>query len=105
MAKVIGYVRVSTDKQDLQRQKVLIGKYCEKNSHELVKFIGEKISGAKTNRSGLNEVFELTKKDADIFIISELSRLSREDDIVTTGCKITKNDWNDPEKKQKYSIS
>lgn len=82
MAKVIGYVRVSTDKQDLQRQKVLIGKYCEKNSHELVKFIGEKISGAKTNRSGLNEVFELTKKDADIVIISELSRLSREDDIL-----------------------
>lgn len=82
MARIIGYVRVSTDKQDLQRQKLLIEKYCEKNSHELVRIIDEKMSGAKTNRSGLNEVFELTDKDADIVIISELSRLSREDDIL-----------------------
>jgi len=82
MARIIGYVRVSTDKQDLQRQKVLIERYCEKNSHELVRFIGEKITGAKSDRTGLNEVFDLTKKDADIVILAELARLSREDDIL-----------------------
>lgn len=82
MARVIGYVRVSTDKQDLQRQRLLIRKYCEKNTHELVRIIGEKVSGAKSDRSGLNEVFDLTNKDADIVIISELARLSREDDIL-----------------------
>lgn len=82
MARIAGYIRVSTDKQDLQRQKLLIEKYCEKNSHELVRLIDEKISGAKTDRTGLNEVLELTNKDADIVIISELARLSREDDIL-----------------------
>ncbi len=82
MARVYGYIRVSTDHQDLQRQKVLIRKYCNEHEHTLVGFIGEKVSGAKANRKGLNAVLQLTKKDADICIISELARLSREDDIL-----------------------
>ncbi|MFR5959732.1 MAG: recombinase family protein [Bacteroides stercoris] len=28
MKRVIGYIRVSTDNQDLERQRVLIRKYC-----------------------------------------------------------------------------
>ena len=52
MIRVIGYIRVSTDKQDLQRQKELIEAYCKENNYQLVRFIGEKISGAKVNRNG-----------------------------------------------------
>ena len=83
MKRVIGYVRVSTDKQDLQRQKVLITKYCESMGYSLVRFIGEKVSGAKADRSGLAELLTISKKEADLIIVSELSRISRQDDIMT----------------------
>ena len=88
MARVYGYIRVSTDHQDWQRQKVLIRKYCTEHKHTLVNFIGEKVSGAKVDRKGVKEVFQLTKKDADLIIISELSRLSREDDILNVMSEI-----------------
>ena len=80
--KVIGYCRVSTDKQDLQRQEVLITKYCEANKLDIVRFIGEKQSGAKGNRSGLQELLSVKKEEADLIIVSELSRISRQDDIM-----------------------
>jgi len=82
MKKVIGYVRVSTDKQDLQRQKVLITKYCESMGYSLVRFIGEKVSGAKSERSGLAELLTVSKDEADLIVVSELSRISRQDDIM-----------------------
>ena len=88
MARVYGYIRVSSDHQDWQRQKVLIRKYCDEHELTLVDFIGEKVSGAKVDRSGLNDVFQLTKNKADIVIISELSRLSREDDILNVMSEI-----------------
>ena len=34
MIRIIGYIRVSTDKQDLQRQKELIEAYCKENNLE-----------------------------------------------------------------------
>lgn len=88
MARVYGYLRVSTEHQDLQRQKVLVKKYCEENELNLVGFIEEKVSGAKSNRKGVKEILQLTKEDADIVIISDLSRLSREDDIMNVISKI-----------------
>lgn len=88
MARVYGYIRVSRDKQDLQRQRVLIRKFCQEHKHVLIGFIDEKVSGAKANRSGLNAVFQLTKEDADICVISELARLSREDDILNVMSEI-----------------
>lgn len=35
MKRVIGYVRVSTDKQDRARQKALITEYCANNNYNL----------------------------------------------------------------------
>lgn len=83
MKKVIGYVRVSTDKQDLQRQKVLITKYCDSMGYSLIRFIGEKESGAKSDRSGLAELLTISKDEADLIVVSELSRISRQDDIMS----------------------
>lgn len=80
--KVIGYIRVSTDNQDLTRQKELIAKYCKDNGHRLIRTIGEKLSGAKSNREGLHELLSISKQEADVIAISELSRFSREDDIM-----------------------
>jgi len=82
MERVIGYIRVSTDKQDLQRQKVEIEEYCVNKHLQLLYYVEEKKSGAKKDREGLQKLLQLTKKDADIVIISELSRLTREDDIM-----------------------
>ena len=39
MARVYGYLRVSTEHQDLQRQKVLVKKYCEDNELNLIGYI------------------------------------------------------------------
>ena len=86
--KAIGYLRVSTEHQDLQRQKVLIKKYCEENEVSLVGFVEEKISGAKTNREGVNKILQLTKNDCDLLVLSDMSRLSREDDLMNVITKI-----------------
>lgn len=88
MIRVIGYIRVSTDKQDLQRQKELIEAYCKENNYQLVRFIGEKISGAKVNRNGLTELLSITKNECDIIAVSELSRISRQDDIMNVIAEI-----------------
>jgi site-specific DNA recombinase len=82
MKKVIAYLRVSTDLQDSTRQLELIEKYCSENNYDIVKTISEKISGAKSDRLGLIELLTLTKEDGDIVIISETSRLSREEDYL-----------------------
>ena len=37
MKRVIGYIRVSTDNQDLERQRVLIRKYCENKGYSLLR--------------------------------------------------------------------
>lgn len=80
MERIAGYIRVSTGKQTLERQRKLIKDYCAKTSSRLVVLYEDKVSGTKSDRDGLNKILSLTKDDADIIVISELSRLSREDD-------------------------
>ena len=78
--KAVGYIRVSTDHQDLSRQKSLIRQYCKKNNYLLTEIIGEKVSGAKEDRKSIAKLLSLENSCADILVVSELSRLSREDD-------------------------
>ncbi len=78
--RVAGYIRVSTVQQDLSRQKKLIQDFCSERNYSLVRLESDKVSGAKDNREGLKKILSLTKEDVDLVIISELSRLSREDD-------------------------
>jgi len=83
MKRVVGYVRVSTVAQDVERQKKLIRDYVSSNGYILVRKIEvDKVSGAKADRAGLNTILSLTNDDADMVVVSELSRLSREDDIM-----------------------
>lgn len=85
MKKVIGYIRVSTDHQDLERQKVLINKYCADNGFTLVRIIEDfGISGAETQRKGYLELQALTEENCDMIVVSELSRLSRNEDVMAT---------------------
>lgn len=80
--RVMGYARVSTEKQDLERQILLIKEYCRKQSYLLVDIISEKVSGAKKDRESINRLREVDNDTADMVVVSELSRLSREKDIM-----------------------
>lgn len=85
MKRVIGYIRVSTDNQDLERQRVLIRKYCENKGYSLLRIEEDyAISGTVSNRNGLNSILNNTNSVADMVVVSELSRLSRQDDIFET---------------------
>ena len=85
MIKIIGYARVSTTKQDLSRQKLKIKEFCENNNYELSEIIEDfGISGTIADRKGYLELQSKTYKDADMIVISELSRLSRQEDVTET---------------------
>ena len=85
MKRVIDYIRVSTDNQDLERQRVLIRKYCENKGYSLLRIEEDyAISGTVSNRNGLNSILNITNSVADMVVVSELSRLSRQDDIFET---------------------
>lgn len=90
MERVIEYLRVSTTTQDEQRQHEQIEKYCESHNMVIVDTIKEeKQSGSIANRDGVIKLLGLTKKDCDRVIITETSRLSREDNYLTLANNVT----------------
>uniref|UniRef100_UPI00260FAAD1 recombinase family protein n=1 Tax=uncultured Arcobacter sp. TaxID=165434 RepID=UPI00260FAAD1 len=75
MAKTIGYIRVSTDQQDLQNQQHSILNYVNKNALGKVEFIEVKMSSRKKDEDRkIDELFE-TLQAGDHLIVSELSRI------------------------------
>lgn len=83
--KTIGYTRVSTTAQDLERQRELIKNFCKDNNYTLSAIIEDNgISGAIDDRKGYEKLLSLTKDDADLIVVSELSRISRSEDFITT---------------------
>lgn len=79
--KVIAYCRVSTDKQDLERQRMLAADFCKLRNYNLVGEIVEKSSGTKSDREGLKKLLSLTSEDCDLVVVSELSRITREEEF------------------------
>lgn len=79
--KVIVYARVSTTKQDYDRQINLAKEYCSARQYEIVGEIVEKMSGTKSDREGLQKLMSLTKDDCDLVVVSELSRITREEEF------------------------
>ncbi len=71
------YIRVSTDKQDLENQKFEILKYANTNKLGNVEFIEETVSGRKSwkDRELGKLIGELQR--GDVLIVAELSRLGR----------------------------
>ena len=80
MEKVVILARVSTDKQDYQRQIIELTDYCSKVGWEIVKVFANKISGAKKTEER-PEVLEMLSyvKEHDIKRVCclEVSRLGR----------------------------
>jgi DNA invertase Pin-like site-specific DNA recombinase len=75
--KIIGYIRTSTDKQDLTNQQHQILTYCNKNNLKVDEFIDVQLSSRKTPKQ--RRIDELLEKlsYASILIVTELSRLGR----------------------------
>lgn len=82
--RAIGYIRVSTTAQDAARQRLQIEDYCRDNGLDLTDVLkDEGISGAVKNRPSYLKLLTLTNEDADVVVVSELSRLSREEEILS----------------------
>ena len=74
---VYGYIRVSSDKQNVANQKFEITKFCEREGFCIDGWIEETISGTKNyNKRALGRLLRRIKKD-DLIICAELSRLGR----------------------------
>lgn len=77
MAKTIAYIRASTDKQDLNNQKLEIFEFAKKNKLEVDDFIEMTISSKKTSKERRIDEMLSVLDDADTLIVTELSRLGR----------------------------
>lgn len=77
MAKTIAYIRTSTDKQDLNNQKLEIFEFAKKNKLEVDNFIEMTISSRKTSKERRIDEMLSVLDDADTLIVTELSRLGR----------------------------
>lgn len=75
--KTIGYIRVSTDEQDLSKQKHLLLEYAQQHKFVIDEFIEVEVSSRKDQRE--RKITELLSKlgGGDNLIVAELSRLGR----------------------------
>lgn len=77
MPKTIAYIRASTDKQDLNNQKLEILEYARKHRLEVDDFIQITISSRRTSKDRRIDEMISTLNGADTLIVTELSRLGR----------------------------
>lgn len=95
-AKVLVYLRTSTDKQDLNNQKLAILEYAQQNGLQIDDFIAITISSHKNRYE--RRIDELLDKlnPGDTLLVTELSRLGRStgqvinliDELVNRGIRI-----------------
>lgn len=77
MSKTIAYIRTSTNKQDLNNQKLEVFEYAKKYQLSIDDFIQMSISSRKTSKERrIDEMLEALN-GADTLIVTELSRLGR----------------------------
>lgn len=91
MIKVVGYIRVSTDKQDFERQRQEIADYALKNDFTVVKFFEDKQSGSDyEDRTGFQDLLSFLKEteDVKIVIFDEVSRMGRDTALQVTTYKL-----------------
>ncbi|MBA7688734.1 Serine recombinase PinR [subsurface metagenome] len=77
MAKTIAYIRVSTDRQDVENQRLEILKLANDKDLGSVEFIEETISGRRTWRDRQLAGVVDNLSEGDYLIVAELSRLGR----------------------------
>ena len=78
--KVVIFARVSTDKQEYNRQVVELTDYCDKMGYEVMRVFANKVSGTKKNedRSEIMEMLAYIEENKiDKVCVLEISRLGR----------------------------
>lgn len=84
----IGYIRVSTDHQNTDRQKDLL----KKQYPEIKKFYIDRQSGKNTDRPQLREMMNYARKN-DVIVVESLSRLARNTrDLIDITDHLNKNE-------------
>ncbi len=74
---IYGYIRVSTDVQTVENQKIAIRNFCRYRRLHHVQWISETISGTKKpEKRKLGKLLEQAQEN-DTIIVTELSRLGR----------------------------
>jgi len=75
--KTLGYIRVSTDKQDLDSQRLELHEYARNSGLKIDDFIEIEISSRKSTKE--RRIDELLEKlnEGDTLLVSEVSRLGR----------------------------
>ncbi|MCB9102308.1 MAG: recombinase family protein [Anaerolineales bacterium] len=74
---VIGYIRVSTDKQDAAKQRHLLLEYAQQHQLMIEEFIEVEISSRKSRKERrIDELLSRLDKN-DLLLVAELSRLGR----------------------------
>lgn len=80
MNRVCLFIRVSTDKQDYQRQILELNEFCQQKNFAVAETIATKITGTKTfhDREDLQKLFKSAHaKKFDKVVVSEISRIGR----------------------------
>jgi site-specific DNA recombinase len=94
MEQALGYIRVSTDKQDFERQRSEIIQYAKKNNFQVVKVFEDKQSGSDyDDRRGFQDLLIYLDDNPliKIIIFDEISRMGRDTAMqVTTYKALTK---------------
>lgn len=75
--KTIGYIRISTDKQDLSKQKHLLLTYAQRCQWVIHEFIEVEASSSKSQIKRKIDVLLSTLQSGDRLLVAELSRLGR----------------------------
>lgn len=76
--KVALYVRVSTDKQEVDNQLLQLRKYCEKQEYTIIQEYIDVISGRELSRPGFDKMFlDARKNRFNLVLFWDLSRFSR----------------------------
>jgi DNA invertase Pin-like site-specific DNA recombinase len=96
MGKVVAYLRTSTDRQDLNNQKLEILEYARRQSLHIDDFIAISISARKSQRERRLEEVWAHLHPGDTLVVTELSRLGRStgevihlmDDLLGAGIRV-----------------
>jgi len=84
MGKIVAYLRTSTDKQDLNHQKLELLEFARKKSLSIDEFVEITISSRKSSKQRRIDELLGMLNDGDILLVTELSRLGRSTTEVIT---------------------
>jgi DNA invertase Pin-like site-specific DNA recombinase len=75
--RVIGYVRVSTDQQDVEKQKHLLLEHAQANRLLIDEFVRAEVSSRKSAKERRIDELLSRLEEGDVLLVAELSRLGR----------------------------